>query len=61
VSEVAIETVTTTEGLEALAPASRARHAGDPVAGGDQLTDGASPDDSGGSGDDDLVHVSLTR
>lgn len=37
-----------------------ARDSGDAVAGGDQLTDGSPPDDAGGSGDDDVVHVELT-
>jgi hypothetical protein len=30
------------------------------VAGGEQLANGAPPDDAGGSGDDDLVHTELT-
>ena len=48
------------EALELLATASRARHARDGVAGGEQLTDGSPPDDARGSGDHDLVHASLT-
>jgi hypothetical protein len=30
------------------------------VAGGEQLADGAPPDDASGSGDHDLVHAELT-
>jgi hypothetical protein len=48
------------EALEQLAAASGARHAGDAVACGEQLADGALPDDAGGSGDHDLVHAGLT-
>ncbi len=48
------------EAFEPLAAARGARHAGDAVAGFEQLTDGPLPDDTCGSGDDDLVHAVLT-
>ena len=48
------------EALEPLAAARGARHARDAVAGGEQLADGAPPDDARGSGDHDLVHARLT-
>jgi len=49
------------EALEPLAAPRGARHAGDAVPGGQQLADGAPPDDACGSGDHDLVHAGLTR
>jgi hypothetical protein len=48
------------EVLEPLAAARGTRHIRDAVAGGEQLANGAPPDDAGRSGDHDLVHTELT-
>ena len=48
------------EALDPLAAIRGTRHARDAVAGGEQLTHGAPPDDARGSSDNDLVHTQLT-
>ena len=48
------------EALQPLAAGRGARHARDAVPGGQELADGAAPDDAGRSGDHDLVHAELT-
>jgi hypothetical protein len=45
------------EAVEPLAAGDGPRYARDAVAGGDQLADGAPPDDARGSGDHDLGHA----
>ena len=56
-SNTSASTARAPEALEPLAAARGARHARDAVAGGEQLADGAPPDDACGSGDHDLVHA----
>jgi len=49
------------EALELRAAARGARDARDAMAGSDEFADGAPSDDARGSGDDDFIHIYLTR